>query len=149
MRVAERDSTRLRSHQHLRHVRVAGPPFYLARRQVRHLRADADRSAPATVGVVAVQTHIGERVVLGGLQDVFGVRKLRIAHRFQRGNADPGVEQQLFSGVVGIGAGESAAGWGRVDTPDSYKTNSMRVVEVRYRRHGVSNWPDLVYPFGR
>ena len=148
MRIAERDSTCLRCHQHLRHVRVARPPFDFARCLLGCLRADADRPAPATVRVVPVQPDVGEPVVVSGLQHVLGLRQLRIAHRLQRGNADSGVDEQLFGGIVGIGTGEATAGRSGVDTHRHGLVRVRRVVEVRHRGDGVSGRPDLVHPFG-
>ena len=100
MRVAERDSAGLRRHQHLGHIRVAGPPFDLPRRLLGILRADADRAAPAAVPVVVAEPHVGQPVVVGGLEHVFGLRQLRVAHRLQHRDAHARVDQQLLGGEI-------------------------------------------------
>ena len=146
MRAAERDPAGLRRHQDLGHVRVACPALDLARGGVRILRGDTDRAAPAPVPVVLTEPHVGQPVVVGGLQYVLGLRQLRIAHRLQHRDAHPGVDQQLLGGEIGVAARDSAARRRGVDPKRHRLVRVRRVIEVRHRRDGVTGRPEPVLP---
>ena len=146
MRAAERDAPGLRRHQDLGHVRVAGPPLDLSRRGVGILCRDTDRSAPAAVPVVVAEPHIGEPVVVSGLQNVLRLRQLRIAHRFQHSDTHTGVDEQLFGGEVRIASGDTASRRTGVDTQRVRLVRVRRVIEMRDRRDRVTCRPELVLP---
>ncbi len=150
MRAAERDAAGLRRHQHLGHVRVSGP---IARSPARRRAGScavtliAPRQRPCQLFVA--EPDVGQPVVVGGLQDVFGVRQLRVAHRLQHRDAHTGVDQQLFGGVVGIAARDPTAGRGGVDAQRVRLVGVRRVVEVRGRRDRVSTRPQPALPLRR
>ena len=95
------------------------------------LCGDTDRAAPAAVPVVVAEPHVGQPVVVGGLEDVFGLRQLRVAHRFQHSDAHAGVDQQLLGGEVRIAARDTASGRAGVDTQRVRLVRVRRVIEVR------------------
>ena len=128
---------------------MARPAFDFAGRLLGCLRADTDRAAPAAVRVVLVEPDVGEPVVIGRLQNMLGLRKLRVAHRFQRRDAHTGIQKQLLGGKIGIAAGESAPGRRGIHAHRRRFVRIRGVVEVRHRVGPVSGRPDLVHPFGR